>query len=404
MKKCGLISVLSLFSLSAFLPAFAANQDLSQVQSQIKAQQQKLNAQRSEHSRLQQELKKHESNINTVLGELRKTEQELKEVRKDIAESDKQIARLEKQLSTQKQKLAEQLDAAYRAGLNPSVIERMLSDKAQQSGRMFAYYQEFNRKRMALIADIKHTQESLETQKSQAQTQQTQLQAILSKQKKSQSNLEKSQRERKTTLSKLDRSIKQGENRLDVLKQNEAKLKSSIATAEKRAREQRQREIAEYERKKAAQEKASNKPYQPTEQERQLTRQGGGLGAGKQQYAMPVAGTVANRYGSVQMGELRWKGLVINAPAGSPVHTIADGRVILADWLQGYGLVVLVDHGAGDMSLYGYNQRISVRNGQYVKRGQKIAEVGNTGGQGRSALYFEIRRKGKALNPQSWVR
>ncbi|MBV7388533.1 peptidoglycan DD-metalloendopeptidase family protein [Pasteurellaceae bacterium TAE3-ERU1] len=404
MQKRVFLSLLAALALGVSVTGAQAADDLSQVRSQIKAQQQKLNAQRNEHNKLQQELKKHESNINAVLGELRKTEQELREVRKDIAESDKQIARLEGQLRTQKQKLAEQLDAAYRAGLNPSVIERMLSDKAQQSGRMFAYYQEFNRKRMALIAEIKHTQESLEAQKAQAQAQQTQLQGILSKQKKSQTSLEKSQRERKTTLTKLDRSIKQSENRLDVLKQNEAKLKSSIAAAEKRAREQKQREIAAYERKKAAQEKANNKPYQPTEQERQLTRQGGGLGAAKQQYTMPVSGSVANRYGSVQMGELRWRGLVINALAGSPVHAIADGRVILANWLQGYGLVVLIDHGAGDMSLYGYNQRISVANQQYVKRGQKIAEVGSTGGQGRAALYFEIRRKGRPLNPQGWVR
>ncbi|MGR6980736.1 murein hydrolase activator EnvC [Testudinibacter sp. P27/CKL/0425] len=384
--------------------ATANQQDLSQVQQQIKQQQQQLSQQRKEQNRLQQDLKKQESSINTVLGELRKTEQELDELRRNIRETDKQIAQLEKQLAGQKQKLAEQLDSAYRAGLNPSAVEKMLSEKAQVSDRMLAYYQQFNRTRMELIESIQQTQANLEQQKTEAQQQQKQQQAILSKQKQSQSSLQKTQNERKSTLTKLDRSIKQGENRLDMLRENENSLKRSIAQAQERARKREQEELAAYQKKKAEQEKKSEKPYQPTENEKNLTRKTTGLGAGKKQYAMPASGSVANRFGSVQMGELRWKGIVINSSAGATVKAIADGRVILSDWLQGYGLVIIVDHGAGDMSLYGYNQRLSVKNGQYVKSGQKIAEVGNSGGQGKPALYFEIRRKGNPVNPLSWVK
>ena len=82
---------------------------------------------------------------------------------------------------------------------------------------------------------------------------------------------------------------------------------------------------------------------------------------------------------------------------------IADGRVILADWLQGYGLVVVVEHGKGDMSLYGYNQSALVSVGTQVRAGQPIALVGSSGGQGRPSLYFEIRRQGQAVNPQPWL-
>ncbi len=95
--------------------------------------------------------------------------------------------------------------------------------------------------------------------------------------------------------------------------------------------------------------------------------------------------------------------MVIQAGAGTAVKAIASGRVILADWLQGYGQVVVIDHGNGDMSLYGYNQSVSVRKGARVQAGQTIASVGNSGGQSRSALYFEIRRKGVAVNPLKWV-
>lgn len=384
-------------------PYSYADQDLSVVQQQIRQQQQQLLQQRTEHNRLQQELKKQESHINNVLGELRSTEQELKALGQNILAADQQIAQLEKQLKIQKQKLAEQLDSAYRAGLNPSVIEKILSDKAQVSDRVLAYYQAFNRSRLELIESIKQTQANLHDQKRVAEQQQKQQKAVLTKQQQSQFSLQQAQNERKSTLIKLDQSIQQSENRLAVLKENEQRLKRSIEQAEARARKRDQDELAAYQRKKAEQEKKNNQSYQMTENEKKLMRNMAGLGAGKKQYRLPTSGSIANRFGLVQMGELRWKGLVINSRAGESVKAIADGRVILSDWLQGYGLMVVIDHGAGDMSLYGYNQSLHVQNGQYVKRGQKIAEVGSSGGQAEPALYFEIRRKGSPVNPLNWV-
>ncbi|WP_235356512.1 peptidoglycan DD-metalloendopeptidase family protein [Avibacterium paragallinarum] len=104
------------------------------------------------------------------------------------------------------------------------------------------------------------------------------------------------------------------------------------------------------------------------------------------------------------MGELKWKGIVIKADSGKPVKAIANGRVILANWLQGYGLMIIIKHGDHDLSLYGYNQSISVKEGEFVSAGQKIAEVGATGGQANSGLYFEIRRKGIPVNPIGWLK
>lgn len=127
------------------------------------------------------------------------------------------------------------------------------------------------------------------------------------------------------------------------------------------------------------------------------------LGAPRGQAFWPVRGPTLHRYGEQLQGELRWKGMVIGASEGTEVKAIADGRVILADWLQGYGLVVVVEHGKGDMSLYGYNQSALVSVGSQVRAGQPIALVGSSGGQGRPSLYFEIRRRGQAVNPQPWL-
>jgi septal ring factor EnvC (AmiA/AmiB activator) len=117
----------------------------------------------------------------------------------------------------------------------------------------------------------------------------------------------------------------------------------------------------------------------------------------------PVRGRVEHRFGEQLQGELRWKGLVIDAPEGTEVKAIADGRVLMADWLQGYGLVVVIEHGKGDMSLYGYNQSALVSVGAQVKAGQPVALVGTSGGRGTPSLYFEIRRQGKAVNPLPWL-
>lgn len=95
--------------------------------------------------------------------------------------------------------------------------------------------------------------------------------------------------------------------------------------------------------------------------------------------------------------------MVIAASEGTEVRAIADGRVILADWLQGYGLVVVVEHGKGDMSLYGYNQSALVSVGTRVRAGQPIALVGSSGGQGRPSLYFEIRRQvRRSIHSRGW--
>ena len=385
--------------------AFAAQGDnLSKIHQQIKQQEQKIAGQKAEQQKLQSTLKHQENQINNVIGKLRQTESDLKEIRKTISDTDRQIKQLQKQEKEQKAKLAKQLDSAYRSGTNPSVAERMLSDKGQNAERMKAYYAHLNQVRMALIEDLKQTQEQLAKQKTAIAEQHKEQQTQLADQKKQQQELQKVQKERQSTLNQLNQNLTRDENKLEALKANENALRQEIQRAEQAARQQEQREREALAQKKQTEETKNHKPYQPTAQERQLLNSTAGLGTPKKQYGFPVAGKVVNSFGSAQMGELRWKGIVIAAGAGTPVKAIADGRVILANWLQGYGLMVIVKHGDSDLSLYGYNQSVAVKEGQLVKAGQKLGEVGNSGGQSKSGLYFEIRRKGVAVNPLGWLR
>jgi len=385
--------------------AFATQEDnLSKIHQQIQQQKQKIEQQKREQQKLQSTLKTQENQINSVIGQLRQTESDLKEIRKTISDTDRQIKQLQKQEKEQKAKLAKQLDSAYRSGTNPSVVERMLSDKGQNAERMKAYYAHLNQVRMALIEDLKQTQEQLAKQKAAIAEQHKEQQTQLADQKKQQQELQKVQKERQSTLNQLNQNLTRDENKLEALKANENALRQEIQRAEQAARQQEQREREALAQKKQAEETKNHKPYQPTAQERQLLNSTAGLGTPKKQYGFPVAGKVVNSFGSAQMGELRWKGIVIAAGAGTPVKAIADGRVILANWLQGYGLMVIVKHGDSDLSLYGYNQSVAVKEGQLVKAGQKLGEVGNSGGQSKSGLYFEIRRKGVAVNPLGWLR
>jgi murein hydrolase activator len=119
---------------------------------------------------------------------------------------------------------------------------------------------------------------------------------------------------------------------------------------------------------------------------------------------LPVRGELRNRFGSPREDSgLSWKGLFIAAPAGQEVKAIAAGRIVFADWLRGFGNLLIIDHGGGYMSLYGNNESLFKRVGEAAQGGETVAGVGNSGGNTNSGLYFEIRYQGKAFDPLGWI-
>lgn len=119
---------------------------------------------------------------------------------------------------------------------------------------------------------------------------------------------------------------------------------------------------------------------------------------------LPVRGELSNRFGSPrEEGGTTWKGLFIRSHTGQSVRAVADGRVVYADWLRGFGNLLIVDHGSGYMSLYGNNESILKQVGEAIQSGEAVAAVGDSGGAGESGLYFELRHKGKPFDPMRWV-
>lgn len=126
--------------------------------------------------------------------------------------------------------------------------------------------------------------------------------------------------------------------------------------------------------------------------------------AGQGKYPLPVAGTIKAQFGEVKsVGKLRWNGYFITAGFGTPVRAIADGAVVYSDWLQGFGMLVILDHGDSYMTLYGGNREVAVRKDDWVESGATIATVGDSGGQKTSGVYFEIRHNAKPIDPKEWV-
>ncbi|PSN06175.1 murein hydrolase activator EnvC [Siccibacter turicensis] len=399
-------SALSAGVLLCAVPAHADDRDqLKSIQQDIAEKERAVRQQQQQRSKLQEQLKSQDQAIAAASRQLRETEATLTQINAQVAELNASLAKLEKQKAAQERNLAAQLDAAFRQGQHTGLQLILSGEESQRGQRLQAYFGYLNQARQETIAQLKQTREEVDVQKRELEGKQTQQQTLLYEQKAQQVKLEQARAERKKTLTSLESSIQQGQQQLSELRANESRLRDRIARAEAAAKARAQREAAEAEKVRNRQKEATRKgtTYKPTESERSLMSRTGGLGSPRGQAYWPVRGTLLHRYGEQLQGELRWKGIVIGASEGTEVKAIADGRVILADWLQGYGLVVVVEHGKGDMSLYGYNQSALVNVGTQVRAGQPIALVGSSGGQGRPSLYFEIRRQGQAVNPQPWL-
>ncbi|UYU31753.1 murein hydrolase activator EnvC [Siccibacter colletis] len=399
-------SALSAGVLLCAIPAHADDRDqLKSIQQDIAEKERAVRQQQQQRGKLQEQLKSQDQAIAAASRQLRETEATLKQLNAQVAELNASVAKLEKQKAVQESNLAAQLDAAFRQGQHTGLQLILSGEESQRGQRLQAYFGYLNEARQETIAQLKQTREEVDAQKRELEGKQTQQQTLLYEQKAQQAKLEQARAERRKTLSSLESSIQQGQQQLSELRANESRLRDRIARAEAAAKARAQREAQEAEKVRNRQKEATRKgtTYKPTESERSLMSRTGGLGSPRGQAYWPVRGSLLHRYGEQLQGELRWKGIVIGASEGTEVKAIADGRVILADWLQGYGLVVVVEHGKGDMSLYGYNQSALVNVGTQVRAGQPIALVGSSGGQGRPSLYFEIRRQGQAVNPQPWL-
>lgn len=347
-----------------------AEQELQQLQKQIKQTEQQVRQQRRQLQQAEQKLQTADKALAEAAKKLRDTASRKQRLEQESARLSQQQQQLQQQLTEQQQLLAAQLKSAYSLGQHD--YSRLILNQ-QETGkleRILTYYQYFNQARLRQLAEINHTVTQLEQVKQQLSNQQQQLQTELTALHQQQQQLTAARSSQQESVSNLQALLKQQGSQLAYLRQNETSLQNTI-----------------------------NELRRLAERNKDLS----GLTAGRGQYPWPLRGRVLQRFGQNRQGGLASRGILIQGVSGANVQSIANGRVIYADWLKGYGWVIVVDHGKGFMSLYGHNQSLLKQPGDNVEAGEAIAQVGASGGQADPGLYFEIREKGDAVNPLNWL-
>nr|WP_297350036.1 peptidoglycan DD-metalloendopeptidase family protein [uncultured Glaciecola sp.] len=354
----------------------AQDSDLATIQEKIKNTQAQLDRKLKSSERLQQELKLAELEIAKTATQLNKTDQSLKTTRNEKDELESEKLRVSSVIKAQQKQLAGQLKSAFMAGNYDFAKMFFNQDDAGRFERTVTYYEYLNKARQQEIRKFRVLVTELEQLNIKLADKTQRLEVFLVTQKQQSSQLRQQQTSRHQKLKQLDQQIRSDTARVSQLQQEERSLINAIEQAEIDARSRSK------------------------EEDVVLV----GLAQSKGKLTRPASGQIQQLFGKRRQGQVRWKGIVVNSIEGSPVLAVQDGKVLYADWLKGFGLVTIVDHGAGYMTVYGRNQALLKQPGDPVLQGETIGLVGSSGGQASPGLYFEIRHKGKALNPKSWLK
>lgn len=345
--------------------------DLQSVQKQIQRTQKQIEEQLSIATALEKQLKKAEVKIADSVKALSKTQVLIDDNLQQQAKLNAQKETLEDQRSTQQHILEKQIRSAFMTGNYDYAKMLLVQNNASKIERTLTYYQYLNKARVQQIDKLEVIVTELDETNQEIVKKAQELEGIKATQQSQKTELDKQQQRRQTTLVKLRDSINTDAAKIEQLQASERNLLQAIAQAQQRKQAPSVALI--------------------------------GLQNEKGQLSKPTRGRMRNLFGKRRQGQVRWKGVVFNGNEGSPVRAIYNGKILYADWLKGFGLVTVVDHGEGFMSLYGHNQALLKQAGETVATGDNIALVGQTGGQPAPGLYFEIRHKGQPINPSQWL-
>nr|WP_303748532.1 peptidoglycan DD-metalloendopeptidase family protein [Stenotrophomonas sp. 610A2] len=321
-----------------------------------------------------------------------------------------QRATLESGLAQQRQQLATLLRGAYQLG-NHAPLKLLLSqDTVADANRELAYHRYLQRERARAITSLTTDLQALTTTEQQIVARSKELEQAREQQRQQAVALAQDRRQRASVLSELDSRYQDRSEREQALgkdaralEQVLASLRAAAARAEAERRAAARRAAEQARQAAAANSGTTRSPARaapgkvpPRVVANAPAPRVGGLG-------WPLSGNLLARYGGRLPDGRNSAGVLIGAPAGSTVTAVADGTVVFSDWMTGYGMILIVDHGNGYMSLYAHNDTLLKDAGATIKRGDAVAKVGNSGGQGVTALYFELRRNGQPVDPATWL-
>lgn len=348
--------------------------ELAQLQEDILILQKSLAGARSDHQAEQQLLKELDLSIQQSSHSLRALDAQLAEQKQELARLDEERKQTLSQLEIDQQQLAAQVNKTYRLARQSRLKLVMNQDSPSELSRMLAYYEHLNRAQTARIEAIRATLAALQEVYRQIELQLVEVALAQQKQQAELDNKQEQHKVRQQVLAKLKSQIGSGEAQLKEFENNRKDLEQLL--------EKLSDVLADI-------------PTNLGEHLSVKTQRG--------KLPTPVQAKVRKAFGQQRSGGMYWQGWVFDAQPGKEVINIAYGRVAFADWLRGYGLMIIIDHGEGFMSLYGYNESLLWEVGDWVEPGSVIATVG-TNSSGEQGLYFELRKDGKALDPAAWLK
>ncbi|MGO2477505.1 MAG: murein hydrolase activator EnvC family protein [Pseudoalteromonas sp.] len=345
--------------------------DLSEIQSALEKSQTERKAQQQKIVTLNKNLKQHELDIAKNAKALNIAQNSIKKTRQQQQQQQQQADALTNKQKLMQKALAAQLQSAYMAGSHDYSKMLLNQQNTAQVERTLSYYNYLNKARVEQLDELKAL--LVEIKQVQAELEKTELHltALYKEQKNRQQALVNAQNDRQKNLKSLKAKLNSTESSINYLKENEQTLIAMLAELEK----------------------AKNQKVELI-----------GLSKAKGKLDWPTKGKLSHKFGQRKHGGIDWKGVLIDANEGVNVNSIQNGQVVYADWLNGFGWVIVIDHGDGFMSLYGHTQTLLKDVGDMVRQGESVALVGKSGGQSSSGLYFEIRHKGRAVNPEKWCR
>jgi murein hydrolase activator len=351
------------------------------TEAELKALNQKIDRMTHQVSQDALERERHSADLKAAEVSLGQARSELLRINRDYADRSarrtvlaRESEREQQILDSERSALSGQLRAAYMTGRQEPLKLLLNQQDPLHSSRLYTYYSYFGRARAQQIADIQQHVEHLQALDSELAQQQSDLNDLKLAQRSQLSTLMQARDQRQTVLVTFNAAAQTREQSLERLKSQQEDLERLLKQLDH-----------------------SLKSLPPPDNATAFGRARG-------QLAWPVAGHLTAQFGAERASGITWEGVVIATEQGSPVRAVAAGRVVYADWLPGLGLLVIVDHGEGYMSLYGHNDRLLKAVGESVSSGETLAAAGDSGGRASPELYFEIRRGGKPVDPGPWFR
>ena len=352
-----------------------ARRELNQLQGQIDKVSAEITSARTQQNKLQAELKNSEIALGTLQKSLRDNTVAIADASAELQQLQTRKTGLESARQNQQARIASELETAWKMGQQGQLKVLLNQEDPDTVARTMAYYRYFFEARTELLDGYRATLSELEQVAQGIVATADTLASRQNELRQQQLQLVAAQDKRKATVALLNADIKSKGASLKNLQQNRLELERLLETIEQ-----------------AVANLQIPDNYQP-------------FAAARGSMPWPVKGKNSNRFGRPRNeGKMKWQGINITAKEGDTVGAIHHGRVVYADWFRGSGLLLIVDHGDGYMSLYAHNQALLREVGEWVSAGTPISTVGDSGGLTKAALYFEIRHNGKPTNPANWCR